>query len=488
MRGRPRPDGRWFTQRHAVSEERLSGLHPTSTLGEKARQLLIILVPILLTQIAISMMNFADTVMAGRFSSVDLAGVAIGGNIWAPVQNGLASVLLALTPIVAQHLGARREREIAPAVAQALYLAVALAGAVIAVGVRAVPVILERMSLEPEVRRIAAQYLAAIALGLVPSFAYAVLRSFMDALGQTRATMGITMLSLPINVLLNYVLIFGAWGFPRLGGVGAGYATALTHWIIAVIALVVVTRVEPFRAYRLFGGLPRPSWRAWAEQLRIGVPMGAAVFMEVGIFAMVALLMSRFGTVTVAAHQAAINFGSLLYMIPMSIAMALTITVGYEAGARRLDHARQYAALGLGASLSMAVLTATFLALFRGWVAGWYSDDAAVRHMTESFLYYVIFFQLSDAVAAPIQGTLRGHKDVNVTMVVALLSYWVVGLPLGYMLATFTALGPYGYWIGLIAGLAAGAAGLAWRLRAVYRRLASVSPAAEAPRWSSPQA
>lgn len=431
-----------------------------------------------MTQIGLYLMNFADTVMAGRFSPVDLAGAAIGGNIWAPVQSGLSGILLALTPLVAQHLGARREEAIGPAVAQALYLAVLLAGAVLAAGFFAVPVVLDAMDLEPAVRRVASGYLGGIAWGLAPAFVYTVLRSFVDALGQTRVTMGITMLSLPVNVLLNYALIFGAWGFPRLGGIGAGYATALTHWIVAGVATVVVARVPPFRGYRVFVRLPGPSWRAWLEQLRIGVPIGLAVFFEMGIFSLVALLMSRFGTVTVAAHQAAINFSGLLYMVPMSISMALTIAVGYEVGARRLDHARQYTLLGLGTSLGMGVLSALFLIFFRSRVAGWYTDDAAVRAMVESFLFYVIFFQMSDAVAAPIQGALRGHKDVNVTMVVALLSYWGVGLPVGYSLATFTELGPYGYWIGLITGLTGGAVGLALRLRALHRRAAAVSRAA----------
>lgn len=293
--------------------------------------------------------------------------------------------------------------------------------------------------------------------------------------------MGITMLSLPINVFLNYVLIFGVWGFPRLGGVGAGYATGLTYWLVTAVALVVVLRVEPFRSYRVFERLRRASWRAWSEQLRIGVPMGVTIFLEVGIFAAVALLMTRFGTTTVAAHQAAINFGGLVYMLPLSISMALTIAVGYEVGAGRLNDARQYSMLGLGASLAMATLSAAGLVFFRGHVAGWYTADPDVRALVESFLYYVIFFQLSDAVAAPIQGTLRGYKDVNVTLLVAIVSYWGVGLPTGYLLANFTHMGPYGYWIGLISALAAGAAGLAVRLHFVYRReRLRVTPSASA--------
>src|SRR5690625_675515 len=140
------------------------------------------------------------------------------------------------------------------------------------------------------------------------------MRSIKDALWQTRATMAITLLSFPINVFFNYALIFGKWGFPELGGVGAGYASGLTYWIIALIAAADVIRVPPFAPYRVFAGWRRPDFASWAEQLRIGLPIGFSIFFEVGIFAAVALLMSSFGTLTIAAHQAAINFGGLLYM------------------------------------------------------------------------------------------------------------------------------------------------------------------------------
>lgn len=443
---------------------------PTDTVKQKVQQLFIILGPILVTQIGLSLMNFADTVMAGRFNPVDLAGVAIATSIWMPVHTGLSGILLALTPIVAQLLGAGRRSEIRGAVLQAGYLAVVIAVVVTTVGAAVLPLVLDAMGLEANVRHIAFHYLVAMAWSIVPAFGYTVLRSFMDALGQTRATMGITLLSLPINVFLNYVLIFGVWGFPRLGGIGAGYATGLTYWIVTGVALIVVLRVEPFRSYRVFERFHKPSWRAWAEQLRIGVPIGFAIFFEVGIFASVALLMSQFGTRTIAAHQAATNFAGLLYMVPMSISMALTIAVGYEVGAGRPEHARQYSTIGIGTSLGMAVLSALGLIFFRSHVAGLYTSDPTVRSLVESFLYYVIFFQLSDAIAAPIQGALRGHKDVNVTLIVALVSYWGIGLPGGYLLANFTSMGPYGYWIGLNSALAAGAVGLALRLLHVHRR------------------
>lgn len=450
--------------------ERLNPLQRTDTIQQKIRQMAVVLGPILVTQIALSLMNFADTVMSGHYSATDLAGVAIGSNLWMPVNTGLTGILLALTPIVAQLLGAGRREPIGRSVMQGAYLAVALSALVIVAGGLALPSILQGMNLEDDVRRIAFQYLSGLAWGVLPLFIHAVLRGFMDALGQTRATMAITMLSLPVNVFFNYGLIFGRFGLPELGGIGAGYASAITYWIIALIAAVVTVRVQPFAGYRVFERWRAPDFAAWWEQLRIGIPIGFSIFFEVGIFAAVSLLIARFGTLTIAAHQAANNFSGMLYMVPLSISMTLTIVVGFEVGAGRIRDAMQYTRLGVIGSLTMAVASAAGLILFRSFVAGLYAPEPDVRLLVESFLFYVIFFQLSDAVAAPIQGVLRGFKDVNVTLIVAIVSFWGIGLPLGHALSVWTALGPYGYWIGLISGLASGAVGLVLRLRHVIRQ------------------
>jgi MATE family multidrug resistance protein len=179
--------------------------------------------------------------------------------------------------------------------------------------------------------------------------------------------------------------------------------------------------------------------------------------------------MSQYNTITIASHQAAINFASFLYMLPLSISMALTIVVGHEIGAKRLYDAKQYSYIGIGMALFLSVLTAAFIYFFRPEVASIYTSDGAVLKLTQDFLIYAIFFQLSDAIAAPIQGALRGYKDVNMTFMMALVSYWVIGLPAGYLLANYTSLHAFGYWIGLISGLAAGAIGLSARLRFIQR-------------------
>lgn len=445
----------------------------TFTLRQKVRQLFIILLPILITQITLFAMSFFDTTMSGHASKEDLAGVAIGSSIWVPVNTGLTGILLAVTPIVAQLIGAGKNERIPFKIIQALYLSFAISAVIIFAGAVGLDPLLGGMNLEPEVYHVAKHYLIAIAFGIVPLFAYTVLRSFIDAHGFTRVTMIITLISLPVNVLLNYVLIFGKLGLPRLGGVGAGYASAITYWVILLITVYVIGRKEPFSKLRIFHRFYKLSLEVWKELLKIGIPIGFAIFFETAIFAGVTLLMSQYNTITIAAHQAAMNFASFLYMIPLSISMGLTILIGFEVGAKRYQDARQYSFLGIGMAVALAALCSVGLFIFSEQVAGFYTADEAVLALAQQFLVYAMFFQFSDAVGAPIQGALRGYKDVNFTLIMAFVSYWVVGLPLGYTLAAFTALEAFGYWIGLITGVGIGATGLLMRLVRIQRKRAA---------------
>lgn len=447
----------------------------TTSFSQKAKQFLIIFLPIFTTQIALSAMSFFDTNMSGKFSPSDLAGVAIGTSLWMPVQTGLSGILIGITPVVSHLLGAKRKDQIGYNVIQALYLGFAVSLFVLAAGALLLKPILNAMPLEPRVAQVALYFLSALAFGITPLFGYTVLRSFMDALGQTRISMLITLISLPVNILLNYLLIFGRWGFPQLGGVGAGVATAFTYWLIFLISLFVVHRVEPFAQYGIFRQMSKISFGKWKELLKIGIPIGFATFFETSIFAAVTLLMSRFDTITIAAHQAALNFASTLYMLPVSICMALTILVGFEAGAGRVKDAKEYSLLGIGGAIVLSLLTAVVLLVFGEQIAGLYSNDQQVIALTQHFLIYAIFFQISDAIATPTQGALRGYKDVNPALIITFVAYWIIGLPVGYITTTYTSLGAFGYWVGLITGLAVGAVALLWRLFLVQRKAAPES-------------
>ncbi|WLP57917.1 MATE family efflux transporter [Bacillus pumilus] len=451
-------------------------MRETNSIRAKVTLFLTILIPILITQAGLSLITFLDTVMSGKVSAEDLAGVAIGSSIWTPVYTGLAGILMAVTPIVAQLMGAGHKKDVPKAVFQAIYLSFLLSICVIAIGTISIPYVLGGLGLEQSVEDIAQHFLRFLAFGIIPLFGYSVLRSFIDALGKTRVTMFITLTALPINFVLNYVFIFGNFGFPKLGGAGAGLASAMTYWAIFIMSICIVIKAEPFASFRLFQKLPRLNISRMGQILKIGLPIGFAIFFETSIFAAVTLLMGHFDTVTIASHQAAMNFASILYILPLSISMALTIVVGFEAGAKRYKDAQSYSYIGIGTAILFSLFTAALILLFRPEIAGLYTTESAVLQMTQHFLIYAIFFQLSDAIAAPIQGALRGYKDVNYTLIAAFVSYWVIGLPSGYLIGTYTSFGAFGYWIGLIAGLAAGAIVLFIRLRLMEKRLLLKAP------------
>lgn len=460
-----------------IHEKGAISLHmkQTFTIKQKIIQMLYILLPIFVTQVALQLMSFFDTVMSGNYNKENLAGVAIGVSIWTPIYSGVSGIFLAVTPIVAQYVGAGKRNRIAFSVQQAAYLSVIVGIVVVLIGGFVLDPIIRLMDLEPEVARIAKQFLTALGVGIIPVFVYTVFRACIDGLGYTRVTMVITLLSFPINVCLNYLFIFGNLGMPELGGVGAGVATSTTYVILMVIAAIFLKRNSVMRELGMFSRWEKISWNTWKEVLRIGTPIGLSIFFEVSIFSMVTLLMSGYDTVTIAGHQAAMNFASLLYMLPLSIAMSLTILVGYEVGAKRYQDAKKYARIGLISAITLSSIAAAFLFFFSTDIAKLYGDDPVLIELTQQFLVFAIFFQLSDAIAAPIQGTLRGYKDVNAVFLIALVSYWIIGLPSGYILANYTSLDAFGYWIGLIMGLAAGAIALFIRLSVIERRVRASS-------------
>ncbi|OYD06875.1 MATE family efflux transporter [Paludifilum halophilum] len=455
-------------------------MHRTYSFKEKVTLFFMILWPIVVTQVVLYAMNLFDTMMSGQAGTHDLAGAAIGSSIWMPIFTGMNGILMAVTPIVSQFIGGGQHHKIAESVTQALYLSLLLAAAVLAAGVIFLEPLLSMMNLDPAVHHIAKHYLIGLSFGIIPLFAAHVLRYFFDAQGYTRITMIIILIALPFNIALNYILIFGKLGAPRLGGIGAGYATSATYWLILLISIMITFKVHALYKYGLFVKWFSPSTKAWKEQLAIGVPMGLSVFFEASIFAVVTLLVGMmFDTVTVAAHQAAINFTSLLFMIPLSVSMALTIVVGFEVGGKRFADAKQYSRFGVITAIGFIAAASVFLYLYREGIAHFYTDNPDVITLVKQFLIFAIFYQLSDAAQASLQGVLRGYKDVTIPFITALISYWGIGIPVGYGLASFTSLGAFGFWLGITIGLTCASLGFFIRWMILQKRLAGKVPCHE---------
>lgn len=437
---------------------------------DKLRRLLSVMLPIICTQIAIMGMNFFDASMSGQAGDVDLAGAAIGGNIWMPIQTGISGILMAAMPLVANLLGAGEKEKITVVVRHGLCLALGFAVLVLACGTAFLPHFLQGMGLAPEVYHVALWYLAGLGLGVIPFFMITPLRSLVDTLGYTHLTMRIYLLALPINACLNYVLIFGKLGLPRLGGIGAGVASGLTFWLLLAIFAWVISCLEPFKSYGIFGFI-RPTYSWLKEYLRIGVPMGISIFMETSIFGVVALFIAKFGTETIAAHQAALNFSSLIYMLPLSFSLALTIVVGVEYGAKNYQGARDYVTIGLQTSLGIAGFYMLAEYFLREQIAFIYTNNVEVIALVKVFLLYAIGWQAGDAIAAPIQGILRGYKDVDATFWASMLAYWGICLPLGLFLDYKVGNGAFAYWQSLDIGVISSATLLSLRLIWLQKKL-----------------
>ena len=444
----------------------------TNSWGEKFRLFLSIMWPILITQISLHSMTVVDTMMSGRAGTEDLAGVAVGSGIWMPPFLLITGILMAVTPSVAQFVGSGQRERIPQMVVQSIYMSIALSLLFIGVGAVSLEPILQLLSLDEAVHHIAKHYLIGLSFGIIPLFITSVLRNFFDAQGYTKISMIILLLAVPVNVVLNYVLIFGAWGFPRLGGIGAGYATAITYGLMMLLSILFTICLPSIRNYRLFSNWVAPSWRIWRELLAIGIPIGLSIFSEASIFSVVTLLMSaQFDTVTIAANQAAFTFAGIMFMMPLSISMALTILVGFEVGAKRFKDAAQYAKLGVLSAIGVITIAVILLYFNRDTVAYLYTRSDEVAFLIMQFLIFVIFFQLSDAAQAALQGILRGFKDVTVPFIIAFTSYWIIGIPSGYLLANYTELGPFGYWVGITIGLSCAAVGFGARLAKIYKVL-----------------
>lgn len=442
---------------------------------QKLHMLVSLMLPILGTQLANMGMGFFDASMSGQAGNVDLAGAAIGSNLWAPLHTGFGGILMAGTALTANALGAGDKPKILQILLHGMFLALAFGMFIILAGAFTLPLVLAQMGLESQVFEIAYYYLVGVAFGIIPMFLTVPLRNLIDTLGHTDLTMKLYLVGLPINAFLNYVLIFGKCGLPRLGGIGAGVATGLTYWLLFFLFAFVSTRVKEFKQYLALSTDKKLTinYQQIKEYLRIGIPMGFSIFLEVAIFCVVAFFMAKFGTDTIAAHQAAMNMSCLIYMIPMSFSMALTIVVGIEYGAKRLEAAFLYSKLGIQLSIATAFVYLAIEYLGRGPMSYIYSSDAHVRELLQQFILCAIVWQCGDAVAAPIQGILRGYKDVDATFWSNVLAYWGICLPVGLLLDYKFGAGPFAYWESLALGVICSAVIMVWRLNWLQKRLSN---------------
>ena len=430
--------------------------------------------PIMIGQLAQVGNGFVDAVMAGHVSAGDLAAVSVGGSVWFTIIITMIGLLLASSPLIAHAVGANERGRIPGLVQQAAYQA----GMFAVVGwlaVWAAMPIFHHLGLAPDLADKAARFLSGVAWGLPAFVCFRVCYSYSASLNHTKPMMMIALAGLVLNIPANWILIYGHLGFPAMGGVGCGYASAFCMWASALMLMGWIRYSPVYKDTYPFRHWQHIDWQLQGELLRLGIPMGLMFFVEVSAFSGIGLIIARLGTVPVAAHQITLNFSALVFQIPAALGTALTVRVGQALGAGRPQDARFIAWAGLKMGLAAAVVSGLFTAFSHGWIASWYTQDGQVLALASLLLIYAALFQLFDAVQAVSAGVLRGYKVTRAPMIIHLTAFWIVGLPLGYVLTfgvdgVVAAQGVQGYWLALVAALGFTATLLTWLFVRVSNR------------------
>ena len=441
-------------------------MYQTYSILQKLWLFIKLFTPMCITQFSLVGGTFIAIFLTGQYSTIDLAGVATGYNLWLLFYIFAQGTLMGITPIIAQLLGAKKTDSIPTIVYQGFYIATILALIILLIGVFGLVPLLNFLNLEPAATAVCINYLKAFALGLFPLLWVNTLRNTVDSHGLTHYSMAIVVTSFVVNVFLNYSLIFGHFGLPEIGGVGAGYGIAGACWTNFILFSAMVLFHPKLKGYRIYKDWVSPKWQYIREQLQIGLPIGSSIFFEASIFSIAGLLMVHFGSAVVAAHQSVIAFTNVFYCLPLSIAMASTIAVGYEVGAERHKEAIQYSYISRILAIVIAILICAFTFTHMESISALFTNDEEVYNLIYKFLGYGVFFSAFDAIGTPLQGILRGYKDVKIVFYISLISYWGVCFPIAYILANNPNYGPFGVWIGLLASVIV--AGILFTIRTWY--------------------
>lgn len=444
-------------------------LSPPTTRYE-LKKLFHLMIPILLTQFSQAGFGLIDTIMAGHISATDLAAIAVGVGLWIPIMLLFSGIMIATTPLVAEANGARTPEKIAIIARQSLWVALIL-GIIAALILQLMPLLLPILGVPAVLLPKASLFLHAIALGMPAVTMYAALRGYSEAIGHPRPVTAISLLALLLLIPLNFIFMYGIGPIPALGSAGCGFATAILQWIMFFALAAYVFKGKAYQTTQIFTGWEKIN-PYWVKRiLQLGCPIGLAIFFEVSIFSTAAIVLSPLGETLVAAHQVAISVTSQLFMIPMSLAIALTIRVGTYYGEKNWAAMRKVQYLGLITGTVFAVVTMLLIWFFRADIVAIYTTDYAVAEVAMYLLLFAIAYQLMDAWQVSAAGCLRGMQDTQGPMWITMISYWVIAFPAGVYLARFTQMQAAGVWVGLIIGLTVACILLLSRLYMINRQL-----------------
>ncbi len=428
--------------------------------------------PLVLAQLAQNTISFVDTLMVGKLGNEELAGIAIGSTVFHFVLIVLSGVVLGVSPIVSQAIGANDQQTAARAARQGLWMGVILFLPAFILYWNAYPILI-LLGQSPDTARDSSDYLRAISWGLLPALWVMGLRGFLEGNSNTRPIMLISFVGVFLNVIFNYILMFGYLGFPALGLVGTGYASSLVY---ASVFVMFATFIHfRYRQSHVIRGIRSPDPQMMRELVRVGGPIGMTLGFEASMFSAAAIAMGTIGKHELAAHQIALQSASISFMIPLGLAIATSVRVGQAIGRKSPRNAEVAGHAGMIVCIAVMAVSGLVFWLLPTWIIGLYidttaSENAEVIQFATSFLAIAALFQIVDGLQVAASGSLRGLKDTHAAMVLTLISYWGVGMISGYVLCFVVGLKGNGLWLGMTLGLAVAAILLTVRFQWVVKQ------------------
>ena len=448
----------------------------TGTVSADIRRIASLAWPVLVGQLANIAFGVIDTAMVGRYSAVDLAAIGLGSSIYVSIYIGLSGILSALQPITAHLRGARRDAEIGAQVREGFWLALVLT--VLGMLFLVFPGPLLDLAHAPEALRArTVSYLQLLSWGMPAALLYRVFSSLANAIERPRLVMIMQVGALVLKVLLNRWLIFGGFGVSALGGPGCALASATVNWLLAVLAVLAMAKLDVFTPFGIFKRFSWPHWKPQYELARLGIPMGLSYLIEVTSYTFMAIFIARLGTATLAAHQIAGNLGAVLYMTPMSIGIATSTLVAQAIGRAQPDEARTLARHGVTAAVVIAGVFSLIVFVLRPIIIRGYTPNVGVAAAAMPLVAIVALYHLFDALQISTAFALRAYKVAVIPMVIYAVALWGVGLGGGYALGFNLsgtippwATGARGFWLANTASLAIAGVGLVIYLSYISKR------------------
>ena len=419
------------------------------------KQLIRIGIPIFGSQLSYALMGTTDTIIAGRASANDLAGLAVGTAFSNTIWFFFTGIIFAVTPIVAQLYGAKKFLEIGQKLREILWVAAGL-GLSMAFIFFNMDIIINLLPIKSSITSITIDYLKAVSIGWFFVTIFTCLRCYSEGMTFTKPVFYIAFSGMLLNIPLDLIFVYGWFGAPKLGGVGCGIATTIVSFLMMVSILVYISFSKNYKRTQPFSKFSKPSLDTTKEVLKLGLPIGLGIFIELSMFSGAAIILSVLGEIVVASHSVAINIASLFFMVPLAIGLASSTRVGNLIGEKNPFQAKTAAKSTIILCITGALINSIIILSFGSFIVGLYTTELPVLELAVSLILFAAIFQLPDGIQMGALGSLRGYKDTFIPMILLMISYWIFAMPIGYYLTNFgfgDPLGAKGMWFGMIIGL-----------------------------------